>query len=181
MLLDKKYYNFLNNKYNILGYWDLVMIDQNFDLFEHELLSTRKECYNLNDFYIIVHGDTDYYLPHCSYGLSIFNLVRSFMHVDISLSKLIFITNHYGIKSEFEQLIPEGMQDYNFPKIIDNSFSHDSAFNFDLKNTKVDLDSIQYHGLSMMNVNRIHRNILFNHLQKNNLLDRFLVSYTGKS
>ena len=80
-------------KFNILDKFALPTIDHDFQAVADRLLQTKKEVFAPDDRYLISHFDTDYYLPSCPYGLSMFNLVRTFLHNDISLSMLILITN----------------------------------------------------------------------------------------
>ena len=168
--------------YNVLATLRLANFDHDFTKLEDLLQSTYKYEYAHNDRYIIEHSDTDYYLPGCPYGLSIFNLVRVFLYLDIPLYTLLFITNHRGISKEFEFLIPKNMHEHNFPTIIDNCltvFSNTRTGHNMCTGLSVDVDSIIKHGVSMIGVQRIHRNILFNELKRNNLLNKISVSYNG--
>lgn len=168
-------------KFNILDKFALPTIDHDFQAVADRLLQTKKEVFAPNDRYLISHFDTDYYLPSCPYGLSMFNLVRTFLHNDISLSMLILITNHLGIKKEFEILIPAEMQQYNFPTIIDDCLTIDKTVRVGLNQQEcyIDESAIVKHGVSMFGVNRIHRNMLYNMMVERNLLDAYAVSYKG--
>ena len=168
-------------KFNILDKFDLVTIDHDFQAVADRLLQTKKQVYAQDDRYLISHFDTDYYLPSCPYGLSMFNLVRTFLHNDISLNTLILITNHKNIKREFEILIPAEMQEHNFPTIIDDGLTICNTVRLGLNQQECNVDesAIVKHGVSMFGVNRIHRNMLYNMLVERNLLDAYAVSYKG--
>ena len=175
--------NALSAKFNILDSFPLPSVDHDFQLVSNRLLQTKKEVYDSNDRYIISHLDTDYYLPSCPYGLNMFNLVRTFLHNDISMSTLILITNHKNIKKEFEILIPTEMQEHNFPTIIDDGLTICNTVRLGLNQHECFFveSSIVKHGVSMFGVNRIHRNMLYNMLVERNLLGAYAVSYKGNN
>ena len=180
--LSEVFVNALQKRFNIIALLDINNVDQNWDILKDILVATRKTVYKPKDRYIIVHSDTDYYLPGCPYGLSMLNLVRTFLHNDIPLNTLLLITDHKGIKKEFEILVPKEMHNHNFPTIVDNCLTA-------LKNTRIGINQeetyfnesdIIKHGVSMMGVPRIHRNMLYNQLRKQNLLDAYAVAYKGE-
>jgi len=181
--ISNVFVNALSAKFNIIDKFALPSVDHDFQLVSDRLLQTKKQVFAHNDRYIISHLDTDYYLPSCPYGLSMFNLVRTFLHNDISLNILILITNHKNIKKEFEILIPTEMQEHNFPTIIDNCLTVDNTVRVGLNQHECNVDesSIVKHGVSMFGVNRLHRNMLYNMLVERNLLDAYAVSYKGNN
>ena len=165
-MISSGFLDALSAKFNLLDIIELPDVDSDFELLATRLTKTKKTHFNSKDRYLIGHLDTDYYLPHCPYGLSMFNLVRTFLHNDISLNLLILITNHKNIKKEFEILIPAEMQEHNFPTIIDNCLTVNNTVRLGLNQPECNVDesSIVKHGVSMIGVNRIHRNILYNML-----------------
>ena len=180
--LTQAAYNRFCQKFNIVAAIQLNHTDENFEKLKEILESTRKEAFDPNDRYLIAHADTDYYLPECPYGLAIFNLVRTFLNLDIPLNTLLFVTNHYGIRREFEILIPNDMHEHNFPTIIDNCLSCFTVTSLahGMTEPAVDAQSITHHGVSMLGVARVHRNILFNELKQHDLLEYYAVSYRGE-
>lgn len=181
--LAEPFISLLQTKFNIIALLDINNIDQDWNILRDVFLDTRKEVYNSNDRYVIVHTDTDYYLPHCPYGLSMFNLVRTFLHNDIPLDTLLLVTDHKGIKKEFEILIPKEMHKHNFPTIVDDCLTGFYCARLGMTVTEPNFkeDSIVRHGVSMIGVPRVHRNMLYNQLCDKKLLDAYAISYKGNN
>ena len=171
----------LNKKFNILGEFDIVNYDHDFNLLQSRLLIFSSHTFSHADKFIIVHYDTDYYMPNSNYGLSIYNLYKTFLELDISLSTMIIVTNHKGIESDFKNLIPFHEQKYNFPIIIDNyisAFRESERLTHRLSDINF-TTNISHHAICMMGAKRIHRNILFNEFKKNNLLNEIICAYNN--
>ena len=179
--LSEVFVSALQKRFNLLTLIDIDNIDENWDILKDILVQTRKEIYQPNDRYVIVHSDTDYYLPECPYGLSIFNLVRTFLHNDIPLNTLLLITDHKGIRKEFELLIPDEMHEHNFPTIVDDCLTAlvNTRIGMNQEETHFKESDIVKHGVSMIGIPRIHRNMLYNQLREQNLLDTYAVAYKG--
>ncbi len=174
---------FFNRKFDILDEFDLVSIDHDFDILKRRLIVTRKEKYNSDEKYLIIHHDTDYYMPHCPYGLSIFNLIKTFTELDISLGTIIFLTSHTGISREFKILIPESEWGYNFPKIIDDKMTWFKYASNGIKAAEpkiATIDDITKHAVCLMGASRVHRNVLYNHITKKKLLSKIAVAYRSQ-
>lgn len=178
--LSDPFRQILNNKFNILGEFDLVMYDDNFEMLKTHIANVREKKFNPDDKFIIVHHDTDYYMPHCPYGLTIYNLYKTFVELDISLSTVILITNHKGIIKDFKSLIPNNEYQYNLPLIIDEYLSafNDIYLPTSLKIKEFDTD-ISHHAISLLGAKRIHRNILFNEFKGRNLLKQIICAYNN--
>jgi len=171
----------LNKKFNILGEFDLIHYDSDFNLLRTHIANCRKQIFSSTDKIIIVHKDTDYYMPNSSYGLTVYNLYKTFLELDISLSTMIIVTNHKGIESDFKNLIPLHEQQYNFPIIIDTLISTSNWYE-ELRPTLKDIEfnaNISHNAICMMGAKRIHRNILFNVFKKNNLLNKIICTYNN--
>lgn len=180
-MISRGFIDALSSKFNLLDIIELPEVDSDFDLLATRLAKSKKKQFDAKDRYLIGHLDTDYYLPNCPYGLGMFNLVRTFLHNDISLNTLILLTNHPGITKEFEILIPKEMHEHNFPTIIDDCIMVANMVRLGLNQEEcsIDASSIVNHGLAMLGAPRIHRNMLYNQLIENNLLDTYAVSYKG--
>jgi len=180
--VTKNFLSEISKHVNILANISLILIDDDFEKLRSILLRTKKETFQHNDYYVICHGDTDFYLPGSPYGLSIFNLVRTFQEVDISLGRVIFVTDHLGIEEEFKFLIPQKLHQFDLPLIIDNCMSASSDLmldNFCYPDINVNPAKIKKHALCMMGAKRIHRNGLFHFLKNNNLLEKIVTSYNN--
>ena len=180
-MISSDFIDALSSKFNILDIIDLTEVDFNFELLATRLTKTKKTHFDAKDCYLIGHLDTDYYLPNCPYGLSMFNLIRTFLHNNIPLNTMVLLTNHFGIKKELEILIPKEMHKHNFPTIIDDCIMVANMVRLGLNQEEcsIDTSAIENHGVAMLGAPRIHRNMLYNQLIKKNLLDTYAVSYKG--
>ena len=116
--LSEVFVNALQKRFNIIALLDINNIDQNWDILKDILVATRKIVYEPKDRYVIVHSDTDYYLPGCPYGLSMLNLVRTFLHNDIPLDTLLLITDHKGIKKELLLTLKQLEKEISWPWLL---------------------------------------------------------------
>ena len=170
----------LAQKYNVLDTIRLFNYTNDWSLFVERVNKTRKKVFEHQDRYVIDHSDTDYYMPHCPYGLTMFNLVRTCLHEDICMGTFIIVTNHIGLAKEFETLLPAHSRR---PVVIDKCFTAFKNITHGSNQPKFDHaeTNITKHGVSMMGSARIHRNMLYNKMVANNLLDKYAISYKGQS
>jgi len=177
--LTKNFIDAVSKRVKIVDLLDLTALDP--DKLTNQLLLTKKDKFASNEFYLASHDDCDYYLPGCPYGISIFNFVRTFQSLDISLSRVILVTNHIGLLNEFKFLINE--EDHcDLPVIIDTCLSAFDGLgldNFDCRFSDININKydIIKHGLCMMGLARNHRNALYNFLKDNNHLDKISTSF----
>ena len=163
--------NLLRSKYNVL----LEIDCRDFDLTPENLIDhldrIKKDNFDVNDRIVIVHMDTDYYDELLPYGLLIINLVRIFQSKELPFFTLLFITNHFGIKKEFDSLLINHDVD-DRPTIIETLLSRMLLTNNINTDNNTDFDKIEKPGICMMGAKRLHRILLANYLNKNNLLDK---------
>lgn len=178
----------LDQKFNVIEYIDIFKIDNDFEILKQQLLLSKIESYTKNDRYVIIDNDTHYYLDNCSYSLTWYNVIKTFLDVDIPLSSIIVFYNGSKLLEQILPLIPQELQDRNcVPTVIDNKSScwvatlgeKEFIHNFD-KHRTVNTH-ITKHAISMMGLPRIHRNILQNHIKKNQLFDKIAVAYNNVS
>ena len=173
--MNKNFINTLREYINIIDIIDILHFDQDFDKLMDQLLKTKKEVYAPKDFYVIKHYDPQYYLPHCKYSLTTFNLVQTFQEIDISLGRTIIVTNNPGYLDEFKLLIPDRLHQYDLPIVFDNcisAFDNNHLDNPKWNNIAINNDKIEKHALTMMGSGRVHRNTLYNHIKKHNYFDK---------
>ena len=154
-------------------------IDRDFDLLKKQLLETKKPIFQPNDFYLAEDNHGHYYLPHCNYSLTTFNLIRTFQEVDISLNRCIIFTNQPGYLDGVKLLVPDPNE---LPIVFDDCWSAFENHHLDSpawQNIDIDAHAIERHALTMLGVPRLHRNALYNHIQKNNYFDKIATSYRG--
>jgi len=184
--INNDFHAVLHENFNILYEVDLRLIQHNFEEFASEFQQFKSMELTQSDKFIFIHYDIDYYLPSSNYSLSILNLCNMFDNLDISLSSIIFITNHVGIRNSFNDIIPTEHQYYNFPYIIDNLIT---IFNtipkqynindiYDIvENKEIDIEKIKYNALCMIGMPRMHRNIIYNKMVDMDLLNNIVYSY----
>ena len=167
----------LERKFNVIKYFNMMDLDRDWSKAESMIMHTRQDHYDSNDRYIIEHYDVEYYLPHCPYGLTLHNLIRLFVHCDIPLWTMLIITP-VDIQSEMQYIVPDGVNDQ--PQVL-QGLNYVTTMNRGSADTDVDLniDQIDTHAVTMLGKARTHRNIVFRHLQQNQLLDNVMTSYYG--
>jgi hypothetical protein len=168
--LHQEALNIVHEKFNVLFEIDCRSFDTNYQVLTDLINQVKKDRFDHKDRIVLVHMDTDYYDPLLPCGLLIINIIRIFKKHQLPLFLLLFITNHFGIKTEFKTLLQEHpMEDW--PTIVETLLSKTllvSKFDTQLVN---DFNSIEKQGLCMIGIKRSHRIALCNFLQDNNLLN----------
>ena len=183
-MLTKNFINTLREYINIVDILRLHQFNQNFNLLKDQLIQTKKEVYAPKDFYVIHYYDSQYYLPHCKYSLTTFNLVQTFQEIDISLGRAIIVINNPGYLDEFKLLIPDELHQYNLPIVFDDciwAFDNNHLDNPKWNNIGINSDKIEKHALTMMGSGRVHRNALYNHIKKHNYFDMIATANQGNN
>ncbi len=178
-LLTNKYYNKLKSVYNILDTIEFKEFDLDFNVLKDRLSQIKQKHYDVNDRIVIEHFDTDYYdYSIFKFGVNLYNLMTVIKELDIPYFVFVFVTNHFGLQQEVEEIL----QDHPIgdrPTIIE-TFIIITHYNSDIvEDLPVNTQEIKHAGLSMMGRNRSHRYSLYNYLNKNNLLDEVPVSIRG--
>ena len=182
--MNKNFINTLREYINIVDILDVYEFDQNFDLLKDRLIQTKKDVYAPKDFYVIKHYDPQYYLPLCKYGLTTFNLVRTFQEIDISLDRVIIFTNNPGYLDEFKLLIPDVLHQYGLPIVFDDCISAFNNNHLDTptwKNIDINSNKIEKHALTMIGSSRVHRNALYNHIKNHNYFNLIATAKQGNN
>lgn len=161
----------INEKFNVLMYMDCRDFDANLEMLSNRLTQIKKEVYQPNDRILIVHMDTDYYDQILPCGLVTLNLIRMFKNKDIPLYLLMFVTNHYGIRREFELLLKD-QHPKDWPTIIETLLSANLLTSNLGPAPELAVDKIEKSGICMMGQQRSHRVALCNFLKNNQLLSK---------
>lgn len=170
---DAKHY--LHEKFNILLELNCRDFDTNIQVLLDSLAKIKVDTFQPSDKILISHMDTDYYDPLLPCGIAILNIVRCMKIVDIPFANLIFITNHFGIKKEFDMLLADN-HSADLPIVVETLLSPISlGTNYD-QNPTVDIDKIEKHALCMMGHQRCHRVALFNFLNQDSFKNNVAVS-----
>jgi hypothetical protein len=170
-LVDLDFLQAIKEKYNVVDMFDLHGYELRLDLLEQKLKSIKKTTFDVQDRIIVVHFDTDYYL-HNEFGLTLANLFTLWQRVDLPLYTLLLYTNHIGVGKEVD-IICQDRHPKDRPTLIE-TFINPANYSDLTYSTEPELnvDTIEYHGLSMMGAPRSHRFALYNHL--NYLADKLI-------
>jgi len=99
---------------------------------------------------------------------------------------MIILSNSTRLEQELKQIVPKSLQKF-MPTVIDLKIALSAGISEYLtsstidinKNSKLSIESIERHGISMMGARRTHRNMLYYLLKERNLLDKIAVSYNN--
>ena len=151
----------IRQKYNVCCHLSFLDFDFDFDILKSRLSQYKELQSNDNDRIIIEHMDTDYYFPECSVGVNLRNFFGIVRELDISYSRFIFYTNHFGVSREIDQLCRHS-DPQDRPLVIESFLSklHHKAES--INPIECNFDCIQFHAVCMMVLKRSHRNAMCN-------------------
>jgi len=151
----------IRQKYNVQCHLSFLNFDFDFDILKSRLSQYKKSQSSDNDRIIIEHMDTDYYFPECSVGVNLRNFFGVVKSLDISYSKFIFYTNHFGLSCEINQLCSHS--DPQDRPLVLESFLSELHYKFEyITPIECHVDRVQFHATCMMVLKRSHRNAMYN-------------------
>jgi hypothetical protein len=172
-----KYRTFIYGKYNIIKEFKILDYVSDYTVLKEELAETKKEVYEHNERYLVFQRDDAFYLPGVPYSLTIYNLIITFIQLDIPLSTILFFTNTFSKEQEVAYLLDSLKVDKNDRPTIIESFCNCTFLFEEYQNIDLSINSIKKNAVCMMaGTNRPHRNALYNFLLENNLLGNTSVS-----
>ena len=151
----------IRQKYNVQCHLSFLNFDFDFDILKSRLSQYKKSQSSDNDRIIIEHLDTDYYFPECSVVVNLRNFFGVVQELDISYSKFIFYTNHFGLSREIDQLCSNS-DPQDRPLVIESFLSILHHKSESINPIECNFYSIQFHAICMMVLKRSHRNAMFN-------------------
>lgn len=162
--LDSDYVTLLQQHYNIISIVETTEFDCGNSQYLIDLLeSTKKEIYNNNDRYVIVHFDTDFYWK--GHGINLNNLFAIWQELNIPLYTMIYFTNHIGISKEIEVLV-KNHHPNDRPTVIESIVNRLNYNPNGYKNFETNISSIEKHALCMLaGTHRSHRLATYNQLK----------------
>ena len=169
-LMHEDYYNVLENKYKIIGIIEFKQFDYDWNYLREFFLKTKKQTFDTDERYIIVHQDTDIYLPNISFGINFRNFLQIVEEVDIPFYTLLIWTNHFGIQKEID-ILCKNHHPKDRPDLIESFYTTTHAKD-EYKDIDLDLDAITHHAICMMGQARSHRHAVYHalkHIDKNKL------------
>lgn len=165
----------IKTQFNIVFASDCRNFDLQPDKLQHDLAPFQTRVFAPSDKILLVHMDTDYYDPVLKFGLIPINVVRIFENLDIPFHSLLFVTNHFGIKKEFDQLLLN-RHPADRPQVIETLLTPILlAESYDLAPQPC-FDRIEKNAICMMGQARSHRVAFYNFLVNNELLDKVAAS-----
>lgn len=170
--------DYLNQQYQIVGNIDLLnSATDPHDLYQAVGALARskfEDCERI----MVTHYDTDFYIKN--YGIGVQNFLTCLHHFDISPSKVIFLTNHPGIKDEIDQFYQEKMQLDDFLNdrmtVIVNNYSYLQTTPTPVERS-IDIHRIKYHYMCLCGAQRAHRALFLCLLKDLDILSKGLVSW----
>lgn len=166
----------IEKKYKILQLVDFVYYDYRMDELDHLLAQYKNYSFSPNEKLIFLHHDTDYYNNVNSIGNIIYNLFSILNTNSIAQESCIFVTNHFGIKKEIET-VSKLKGNHTPMKVIYTVLWYDYPDTIETSIKFKDLSSLY---CCLNGVQRSHRIYTLCCLQKNNLIDKGMVSYHFK-
>ena len=165
----------VSKKYQILEIVDLYQYDSKLDELHDLFLKYQNYVFNFNERIIILHHDTDYYVSLDTAGFTTYNLIAILSKFNIPTEFLIFFTNHYGIKSELNQLSQQAGNSSPL-NVIYTSLWHDFP-NVEQLPAVSQNSSISYTYCCVNGVQRNHRVAMLCNLKAAGILEQGLISY----
>lgn len=165
---------FINTDINIIGVFNLLDYDYNFEPLYEQLKALKKDYYAPTDKIIILHNDTEYFYHGNKLGFTIHNLLTCWRDLDIPYHVMVIYANHSDLESSVEPFIVN-QQDRPLiiPTLVNNHSWHGVLEVPPFEISK----EISYSAFCLLGVERQHRNKFFQYLLKNNLFDYIKVNY----
>lgn len=153
----------LDSRFNIIEVIEFKQFDQNWNHLRQVLTSTQKTVFAPDDRYIIIHQDTDIYIPEMCVGVNLRNFFQIAKKIGIPFYTFVFWTNHFGIQKEID-ILCQDQHPKDRPMLIE-SFCATTHVGDHYRDLPVDQDQIEYHAVSMMNATRAHRYALYTEIK----------------
>jgi len=173
--LHQDYLDIINERFNVVAHIKHPYYTRyGWHLLDDVLSETRKEEFGPDEIYLVEDMIETYYLPQCDYSVQMFNIIKCFIHHDISLEKVLIMTMNNKLESELDGLIPHT---YGRPKIFYSSVMSSYIRGFLDNDSSCSVDDVTHHALCLMRQPRTHRHILFKKVKEHE--DKILISYSG--
>lgn len=140
----------IKEKYRIVEIIDLINYDTNLKDMDSVLSKYANVEFENDQRLIILHHETDYYQSLNSVGNTIYNFLSLCSEYLIPLEKIIFLTNHYGLREEISHWskqicndvltnVIETAQWFDFPddaQVLETTYSYHTDYLFCCLNNK---------------------------------------------
>lgn len=175
--LNSQALDIIKSKYQLVCTVNLVDYDTRWKDLIKILYKFRNATFEHNQRILILHHDTDYYCEKHSIGNSIYNLFKIFAAFNIPCDKIIFLTNHYGIKKEIVHVAKLIANDVP-PTVIYTSLWYDFPYEGTINTAPgIEPDPVTQLFHCLNGKQRMHRIFLLCDLKESGLLDQGIISY----
>jgi len=154
--------------FNLLDY-DYRMLD-----LYNEIKLLKKNSYNSNYRFVFLHYDTEYYITNDEPGLTLRNLQRLLVSLDIPNYFCLILTQQ-NLDNQLETLRMQETNDSCRISHIANGLQ--PLIHFNINDVKNNVELISRKFICLNGVKRFHRAMLYSMLVSKNLLDEGIISY----
>jgi hypothetical protein len=165
----------LNQKYQILGTFDLAHYDANMPGLYADLSGYRSREFLPNERIVFYFFEPDFYLNNT--GFTVYNLQVILNALDISQSACIMLTLSYGVEKEIHQLGQDICNDHYPMKVVTNSYVQLVANPTPRLDIKNNFDQINMPFLCLNGIERNHRVMFLCLLEELGVLDQGIVTW----
>ena len=161
--VDPEISQVLSEKYNILDCLEFKQFDLNFKWLENWLQANRQDSFGVNDRFVIVHFDCDFYWK--GHGINLNNFIEMWKYYDLPLYTILLYTNHIGISREVNDICKQ-YHENDRPTVVETVINQLSYLLDRYTDIPLGVDSIDIHSVCLMaGTPRSHRWATFNHLK----------------
>jgi hypothetical protein len=167
--------NIIGEKYRIIQFFDLFKYSHDPTLLVSFLSQYENAVFEPDQRLVVALHDIDYYHTENSIGNTTYNFVVLCNHFNIPTDKIIFLTNHYGIKEPLSSLFVSICNEEP-PTIIETSQWFDFPDTKSLSQENYCYDP-EFLYCCLNNVFKKHRFLTLCMLKENGLIDQGILSY----
>jgi hypothetical protein len=153
----------LTENYNIIDCLEFKQFDLDFDWLAKWLHANQRDSFDVNDRFVIVHFDSDFYWK--KNGINLNNFFEMWKYYDLPLYTIILYTNHIGIRQEVNSICKR-YHSSDQPTVIEtvvNAIGYQPDRYADIS---INANAIDMHAVCLMGgTPRSHRWATFNHLR----------------
>lgn len=155
--------------------FNLLDYDWQMDQLYHDLKPLVRSCYEDDYRFIFLFFDTEYYITNDQPGITLRNLQRILVSLDISNYFALIITQQ-DFDQHLQTLMKEETTDQCAIATI-KTMMHQHLTAFDPLPVDLNANAITKHYQSLCRIRREHRSLAYSILKHEGLLDQGLVSY----
>lgn len=144
---DPFFLNLFTEYFNILDQFESCEFDHDPMILFHRLKKIKKDVYDINDRYIIVMFDTDYYWH--GHGINLNNIFEIWRALDIPFFTMIIYTNNFGLTREVDDLMVNH-HDKDRPLVVETFINPMNYHQATCDVFEPNINKITHHALCLM-------------------------------